>query len=335
MAMSRIGCVALASSFLSFAPPFLAACYPAKIHFTQIDVPGATETVPVGINNHNEVIGSFTDQSGATHGFLRTADGVITSFDVPGSGGAGPSAINDNGDITGSFSYPLQGFLRHADGKFETFASRKSVGPTAINDHREIVGILANTREIDQGFLREEHGALSILRDLGSKFVYVYGVNSSGTIVGSNAGDGGRTGFIRAPDGTITQFQAVPDGNSTQPTAINEFGWIAGNTYSYSNQGFLRDPEGQITLIDGGSVDAIIVRVTCLSNTNWIGGEYEDQHGHEHEYVRRPNGTIITVDDPNTAVDGTTLRGINAHHFVVGYYADKKNVTHGYIASVR
>jgi uncharacterized membrane protein len=334
MAMLRIGYAALALSFLSFAPPFLAPCYPAEVQFTQIDVPGAAYTWASAINNHNEVTGGYGDQSGVTHGFLRTAEGIFTTFDPPGSTGTWPSSINEHGDIAGNFASSSGGFLRHADGKFEIFVSRKSVQPTAINGDREIVGILANNRYKRQGFLREEHSALSILPNLGSN-VYVYGINNNGTIVGFTADDSGSTGFFRSADGTVTQFQAVPHGNYTQPAAINESGWIAGSTYGRTNQGFLRNPEGQITLIDGASVNAIIVKVTCLSNTNWIGGSYQDQYDQQHGYVRRPDGTIVIVDDPNAIVPGTTLLGINTHHFVVGYYVDKNNVTHGYIASVR
>jgi uncharacterized membrane protein len=329
----RIRGAAVALGCLCFAPPFLSPGYSAKIEFTEIDVPGAAYTWASAINNHSEVIGGYADQSNVAHSFLRTADGTITTFDVPGSGSAGASSINDHGDITGSFGYPDAGFLRHADGKFETFTNRKSVDPTAMNEHREIVGILANNRYKRQGFLREEHSNLSLLPDMGSKFVYVSGINNSGTIVWSTADDNGSRGFIRSADGTITQVQAVPGARYTDLAAINESGWIAGNS---DGRGFLRDPEGQTTIFDHSALGAYSLAVTCLSNTNWIGGNYDRGDGIYHGFVRRPDGTLITVDDPNAVVGGLAqLLGINAQGLVTGYYTDANNVTHGYIASVR
>ena len=44
--------------------------------FTTIDVPGATRTEAVSVNDRGEVAGSYTDGSG-THAFLASAVGKI------------------------------------------------------------------------------------------------------------------------------------------------------------------------------------------------------------------------------------------------------------------
>jgi probable HAF family extracellular repeat protein len=41
-----------------------------EFHFTTIDVPGATDTEPNGINDGGQIVGNFTDASDMTHGFL-------------------------------------------------------------------------------------------------------------------------------------------------------------------------------------------------------------------------------------------------------------------------
>ena len=73
---------------------------------TTIDVPGATATLVLGINNHGDTVGSYIDADGRYHGFLRYRRGVVTTLpDAPGadptSGGTQPAGINDRGHVVG------------------------------------------------------------------------------------------------------------------------------------------------------------------------------------------------------------------------------------------
>jgi uncharacterized membrane protein len=61
---------------------------------------------PNGLNNLEEIVGSFTDQHNAVHGFLRSDDGTITVIDVPGALNTSAWGINDDGTIVGRFSDP-------------------------------------------------------------------------------------------------------------------------------------------------------------------------------------------------------------------------------------
>jgi hypothetical protein len=71
----------------------------------------AKSTSPFGCNNEGEIVGSFTDSSGAVHGFIF-AFGRFVQFDAPGSsqtpafGVAGTfiNGVNDRGDFVGFFS---------------------------------------------------------------------------------------------------------------------------------------------------------------------------------------------------------------------------------------
>jgi len=51
--------------------------------FTQIDIPGATETRANGINHAGQVVGTFTDANGM-HGFFMVND-TFSTFDIPQS----------------------------------------------------------------------------------------------------------------------------------------------------------------------------------------------------------------------------------------------------------
>jgi len=69
--------------------------------FTTIDVPGASNTQPFGINNARQIVGVFVDATG-THGFLK--DGAsFTTIDVPGAFRTQASGINNAGQIVGLF----------------------------------------------------------------------------------------------------------------------------------------------------------------------------------------------------------------------------------------
>src|SRR4051794_12280113 len=71
----------------------------ANFSFTQIDVPGATNTSAEDINNVGQIVGQF---SGGLHGFLDTG-GSFTQIDVPGGSFTQALGINDAGQIVGAF----------------------------------------------------------------------------------------------------------------------------------------------------------------------------------------------------------------------------------------
>jgi uncharacterized protein (TIGR03437 family) len=70
--------------------------------YSSILFPGASGTVPVGINNNGAITGYYSNASG-THGFLYSA-GNYTSIDVPGATQTMAAGINDNGEIVGSYT---------------------------------------------------------------------------------------------------------------------------------------------------------------------------------------------------------------------------------------
>src|SRR5215213_5133587 len=55
----------------------------ANFSFTQIDVPGATETRALGINDAGQIVGTFQGNI-RFHSFLNTG-GSFTQIDVPGA----------------------------------------------------------------------------------------------------------------------------------------------------------------------------------------------------------------------------------------------------------
>ena len=169
-----------------------------------------TSTVPMSINSEGVVTGVYFDVNVAVgspdHGFVRAADGTITSFDGPGAGTAlftatVPLSINSEGVITGWYAgagdSTSHGFVRASDGTITSF----DVGPEGNNPTR---------------------------------------CNPSGEITGWYGDAKGVHGFVRASDGTITSFDVGP--HITYPQSINPRGEVTGWFYdeSYKIHSFLR-----------------------------------------------------------------------------------------------
>jgi hypothetical protein len=64
-------------------------------------VPGGVGTYPMSINASMTVTGYNNVSATVARGFVREADGAITTFNVPGAIWTEPEGINVLGDITG------------------------------------------------------------------------------------------------------------------------------------------------------------------------------------------------------------------------------------------
>jgi uncharacterized membrane protein len=99
--------------------------------FTTVQVPGASDTRLVAINNRGQMAGSYDEAArnpdgkyppGTYHGLIWD-HGRLTRLDVPGSALTGALGINDAGAVSGGYADPSarqHGFLFRA-GRFTTF----------------------------------------------------------------------------------------------------------------------------------------------------------------------------------------------------------------------
>jgi uncharacterized membrane protein len=92
---------------LLVAPP---AFLLSKGVYEEITFPGASLTFANGITNGGEIAGSYVDDAGTTHGFLRSKRGDYTSIENPDAEGLGTAiyAINERGDTTGAYVSPVR-----------------------------------------------------------------------------------------------------------------------------------------------------------------------------------------------------------------------------------
>jgi uncharacterized membrane protein len=142
--------------------------------FTPVSYPGATSTTVSGMNDLDEVVGSY-NSGNSSHGFLYK-DGVYTTIDFPGPVSSNHAiAINNNGEIVGSYlgfnPTGIHGFT-YENGNYQSFDAFNSFGggnatvPTEINDFGVISGILFPESGGNRSFvatLVPEPGTLGLL----------------------------------------------------------------------------------------------------------------------------------------------------------------------------
>jgi hypothetical protein len=135
---------------------------PAQTIIT-FDVPAATLTEALFINNSGTLTRYYLDSARAAHGFIRSASGDITTFDPPGSLGTYPSSINSGGTVAGFLGdTPTRGhgFLRAPDGTITVFDPPGALN-TAISSNINANGGLAGeylTANGWQGYFRTAAG---------------------------------------------------------------------------------------------------------------------------------------------------------------------------------
>jgi hypothetical protein len=105
--------------------------------FITFDAPGAGTgtgtfqgTFPDNINPAGAIAGTYADASNVSHGFLRAADGAITTFDAPGAG---------TGAFQGTFMATIEG----------------------LNPAGAIAGNYRDANNVNHGYVRDSHGTIT------------------------------------------------------------------------------------------------------------------------------------------------------------------------------
>jgi probable HAF family extracellular repeat protein len=320
--------------------------------YISFSVPGALGTYPMSINASMTVTGYYYVTPTMARGFIRDANGRITTFDVAGGVWAEPEGINAAGNITGFYERMAgapQGFLRYADGRIITFdppppvvePPPQPVGPMeaqpiGINDFDDIAGNYPVYARFTV-FIRSAGGVYNDGISFDRANVAT-AINGNGSVVGySTDGEGSYFGFVLHPDGYSSGLtvplppQPAPECIAeTFPDGINAAGTIAGwyyNRCNPENMGFVRSPDGVFTvfeapgtLLASPSFDyaSTIPHWMSIDQAGDVTGSYTDTEGAQHGFVRNPYGTITKFDPPRGRQ--TTATSINDCGVIVGSY---------------
>jgi probable HAF family extracellular repeat protein len=291
----------------------LSTAHAASYTFTSLDVPfsGANATAAFGINDQGQIVGSYGDSSGGTHGFLYAAS-VFTPLDVPFSGANATIAfgINDQGQIVGSYNdlSGRHGFL-YAAGVFTPldvpFSGANATIAFGINDQGQIVGSYNDLSGL-HGFLY----AAGVFTPLDVPFsgtiaTRASGINDQGQIVGFYIDSSGRAHGFLYTAGVFTPLEfpfSNPNAtsNATVPFGINDYGQIVG---AYTDplatppgtHGFLY-VAGVFTPLDVPFSGALFTEAFGINNLGQIVGFYPDSSGGTHGFLATPQVIVVTID---------------------------------------
>jgi len=274
---------------------------------TVIDIPGATRTLALDINERGEIVGRFTS-AGQNHGFLRTANGTITTIDYPGAIFSVASGINDRGDILGWYSVPADPAVRHGfvlrNGVFTSFDPPGSTftNPLGINNRGEITGrfcTLANCLAPGLGSFRGfvlRHGRFTIIDVPGGNETNAFKPNEEGAIVGGFGESGNELLFVLR-HGRYTKIP-LPNGKAiTQDDGgINASGEIVGTYCDGAPPCLVGPADNHGFLLVGNhltSIDVPGANATSLTAINVQGdmvGGFTDSNGLAHAFLLERHG---------------------------------------------
>ena len=298
--------------------------------FLTVDVPGAASTSAMGINDRGQVVGSYMDPAGRTHGFVETG-GHFTTIDVPGAGNTEITAINNLGQFVGDFTDASgsHGFL-DSFGHISTIDMPGADGTYlgGINDLGQIVG----GADMPGGSIREvafldSGGSFSTLHvpgyqntaaapPIGGTYMWASGINDGGQItvdVHNAPGSFSGAAYIDS-NGTFSKI-APPDANGPPSVGgINDSGVTAGGYAITPPAGTLAVPQvgyadsnGTFTpLAPFGSNAAQAAGIDDLGR---VVGNYTDSLGHTHGFLATPESPPLTVASVLGGVLPGFLRG--------------------------
>jgi uncharacterized membrane protein len=292
----------------------LSTAHAASYTFTTLDVPfaGALFTEAFGINDQSQIVGSYGDSSGGTHGFLYTA-GVFTPLDVPFAGAAATIAhgINDHGQIVGSYNdlSGRHGFVYAADVFTPLDAPFPGAAATiahGINDQGQIVGQYNDSSGL-HGFVY----AAGVFTPLDVPFsgtiaTIPFDINDQGQIVGYyiDFPTGRAHGFLYTA-GVFTPLEfpfSNPDAssNATEPFGINNSGQIVG---LYTDPGGTNPGQhgfvyaaGVFTPLDVPFAGALFTEAFGINDQSQIVGFYHDSSGGVDGFLATPQVIVVTID---------------------------------------
>jgi len=310
------------------------------------------------------VTGYYYVSPTVTRGFVREADGTITTFEVLGAW-TEPESINDGGDITGYYVSPsgegfvAQSFVRNADGRITTFnppcayddcgSQPYIIDPPSIaysiNAFGEVVGSYPFVSGNPAGFSRSQNGsfrtydqelaALPSGRLLG---VVATAINASGTVTGIyGALESTVTqSFIEDARGYLTAGIVVPAPGTDKPytelettvaEGINAEGAVVG-WYAGCNTPCGYPPAFQLTV--GGFLRSPQGQLTLFNPPGALVTSPSPGLTYQIEYPIFPTGWRSSVQTGSFASAPHRL-SINQPGSITGSYSDPAGVQHGFV----
>jgi probable HAF family extracellular repeat protein len=316
--------------------------------FTKIDVPGAVETRPFGINNLGQIVGEYVDAARRLRGFLFT-DGVYTTIDAPFGTSTSATDIDDSGHIVGSSfggttaAGPTRGFLRDAQGVFTPIDAPGAPPPPGrpqlpttqvygLNNHGQITGFVTDS-EFGYAFVLDNGVFTTIDAPDAVGGTFALDINDEGRLVG--AFDVVAHGFLQDRRGNVTTIDHPDAIAETVLSGINRRGQIVGAILDATDtfRSFLYDKGRFITIEVPGALGS---GANKINDGGQVVGAYSTLTSLNHAFPARgylwDQGVVTNIDFPGAR--HTNPADIDNHGQIVGTYQDAAGVSHGFLRDV-
>jgi len=271
--------------------PLFAASY------HQISVPNSTQNTVTGINNLNQIVGTYYDQKGNNHGFI-ISHGKYTTIDFGQGNETWTTGINDEGVMVGFYQTPPpdvgppHGWIDQ-NGTFTQIDYPNAYGtfPQAINKSGEVVGYWFDGGQTYSAF-KYVNGVFTALNLPNAVLSFANGVNTNGDISGS---------YWVSQNGGMAEYGFILHSNGKLDT-IND-----------------PAPSSAGTLIAGINDKLQAVGSYNIANTSYFSG------------FGYANGKFLSLNYPNAI--STTPADLNNNDIVVGTWyptGPQQNIPHGF-----
>jgi hypothetical protein len=212
--------------------------------------------------------------------------------------------------------------------------------PATINLKGQIAGVYIDSSNLQHGFIRQPNGQFAEFFPPSITDVVVLGLNNSGQILGTAtlpASPFDFYPFLRTPAGLYTAFAALElHPASTIPTGINNSGHVSGyyQDGAQAFHGFLRDANGELTIIDDPDANISAGSGTyalALNDDGVVAGYYGDQAtGKPRGFTRDQFGNFTNFDVVRGS-DGVVPVSINLSGQIAGEFWGANQVFYGFL----
>jgi hypothetical protein len=268
-------------------------------NLSTIRYPGANKTYAEGINDHEDVVGTFVDANNNAGCFRRNMNGEMAELIIPGAYLCRARQINNAGDVAGDYTLkgseavgfrwrprkgelvqlavaPSQPVRASPSGQPTTPAPSPvvrtpppvpSAAPVSSTHYSRV-----STTERRGSLMSPASGSYSPLQDSLHSQIQPYGLNSAGEVVGYSPDHG--EGFIWR-QGRFEFFRNGVD-QITTANGISDAGIVAGKTGSVSNSGyetffvFIRSRDGSVRRVPLPNGMKGKLNVTCVNSAGQV-----------------------------------------------------------------
>jgi uncharacterized membrane protein len=172
---------------------------------------------------------------------------------------------------------------------------------SGIDEAGDTVSAYADSQNLEHSFLRSSGGTITTI-DPPNSISSAQSINDSGTVAGGFEGANGAHGYLRAPGAGTAAFTGTDllgmnaSGTIVGGISVGTVNGVVGTTHS-----LVLATDGTYTIFDPPQSGAHSSLAEAINDSGVVVGTYRDANLVRHGYLRQPDGTFVSSDDPEAA----------------------------------